>query len=230
MNWRRAFAVAATVMGLQFAGVQAKADGAIVVNSCNGAIIFPTGVTPQPLVMDRFGNLCGSGTGGTAQLSNSITNPTSVLTRPSDTNAYAQNDFLGSSVTAGSVVVPSFAIANSAGGASIPRVRLSTNKASGWDTVVLRVRLWTAAPTYTNGDNGAYAVATGGAGLIGVYDVTLSQFGDAASGQGSVGVGTAAFLKLAAGTSVFWDIQYTGSASLTPASGQTFTITPELVN
>ena len=170
--------------------------------------------------------------GGTVTASNSgiITNPTSVLTRPADTTSYSQNDLIASSTTAGSIVVPSFAIANAAGGAIIPRIRLTTNKTSGWDGVTLRVRLWSVAPTYTNGDNGAYAVATGGAGLLAQYDVTLQQFGDAASGNATPTVGTAAWIKLASGTAVYWDIQYLGTAALAPASSQTFTITAEAAN
>jgi hypothetical protein len=166
----------------------------------------------------------------TAGVSASITNPTSVLTRPADTSAYAQNDLIASSTTAGSVVVPSFAIANTAGGAAIHRLQLATNKTSGWDGVVLRVRLWTTAPTYTNGDNGAWAVATGAAGALGSFDITLAQYADGASGRGIPAVGTVIHVKLASGTSIFWDVQYTSAAALTPASGQTFTLTAEVVN
>lgn len=165
-----------------------------------------------------------------ASASAAITNPAAVLTRPANTTNYAQNNLVASSTTAGSVSVPSVAIANAAGGALIPRLRLATNKAAGWDTAVIRVRLWSAAPTYTNGDGGAYAVATGAAGFLAQFDVTLSQFGDGAIGAGAPGVGTAAAIKLASGTAIFWDLQYTGSAALTPASGQTFTLTAEVLN
>lgn len=166
-----------------------------------------------------------------AYVEGAITNPSSVLTRPANTTNYAQNNLIASNVTAGSVVVPSFSLANvTAANTSLPRVRLTTNKASGWDGVVIRVRLWSAAPTYTNGDGGAYAVATGGAGLLGVFDVTLSQFGDAATGMAGPSAGSAAWFKLPSGTAVFWDAQYTGSAALTPASGQTLTLIAETVN
>ena len=52
--------------------------------------------------------------------SGAITNPTSVLTRPANTTAYASGQLIASSTTAGSIVVRSFAIATSAGGANIP--------------------------------------------------------------------------------------------------------------
>lgn len=172
----------------------------------------------------------GSNLIGSVAASGAITNPTGTTTRPANTTNYAQNQLIASSTTAGSVSVSSVAIANSAGGALIPRVRLATNKASGWDATVIRVRLWSTAPTYTNGDGGAYAVATGAAGFLGQYDVTLTQYGDGAIGAGSPSVGNAAVIKLASGTSVFWDMQYISAAALTPASGQTFTLTAELLN
>jgi hypothetical protein len=157
-----------------------------------------------------------------------IANPTSTLTRPADTTAYAQNDLIASSATAGSVVVPSFAITG--GSAIIPRLRLFTNVTTGWDAAVIRVRLFTAAPTYTNGDNGAYARATGSDGLIARYDVTLTQQGDGAAGQAPPLDGGAAFVKLASGTAVYWDLQLVSAAGVTPISGQTFTVTAENVN
>jgi hypothetical protein len=156
-----------------------------------------------------------------------ILNPTSTLTRPNDATPYAQNDFIASSTTAGSVVVPSFSYSGNLG-VAIPRVRLTTNKTSAWDTVVLRVRLWAAAPTYTTGDNAAYTIATGAANLLGIYDVTLTQFADGATGFGVPTVGTAAWVRPSG--QIFWDLQYTAAPALTPAALQTFTLTAELTN
>lgn len=164
----------------------------------------------------------------TAVSSGAITNPTSVLTRPANTTAYTANKLIASSTTAGSVVVPSFAIATSAGGVIIPRVRLLSNVTTGWGGVNLQINLWSAAPTFTNGDNGAYAVATGNAGWLANFLVSLTQFGDGASGAGPLTGANEAVIKLASGTSIFWDLQILSAA--TPISGQTFTIIPELLN
>ncbi len=159
-----------------------------------------------------------------------LANPTSTLTRPADATAYDQNDLVASSATAGSVVVPSATVARVAAGSFLlRRCRLSTNKTSGWDGAALRVRFWTAAPTYANGDNGAYSVATGAAGYLGRMDVTLEQFSDGACGFGIPSVGSELAVKLASGQAVYWDLQYVGSASLTPASGQTVTLTAEAI-
>jgi len=155
------------------------------------------------------------------------TNPTSTLTRPANTTAYAANQLIASNVTAGSIVVPSFAIANAAGGAIIPRVRITTNATTGWGTT-LTLTLWSAAPTYTNGDGGTYAVATGGANRLAQFSCPLTQYGDAASGECQITVNNFAVVKLASGTSVFWDLQATAAA--TPISGQTFNVAAEVLN
>lgn len=185
--------------------------------------IGTVGVTALPVLPAGTNNIGSVNT----PAAGTITNPGNAITRPANTTNYAQNNLIASSVTAGSVVVSSFSLLNSGG--VIPRVRLFTNKTSGWDGVVIRVRLWQSAPTYTNGDGGAYAVATNAFGLLGAYDVTLSQFGDAATGIAAPNNGTAAWIKVP-GTAVFWDLQYLGSAALTPASGQTFTMVAEIAN
>jgi hypothetical protein len=164
----------------------------------------------------------------TSLSSGAITNPTSTLTRPANTTAYAANQLIASSTTAGSVVVPSFAIATTAGGAIIPRLRMRTNATTGWSAVNLSINLWSTAPTYTNGDGGAYAVATGSAGWLGNFLMILTQFGDGAVGAVALTSANELVLKLASGTSIFWDVQILGAA--TPISGQTFTITAELLN
>ena len=161
--------------------------------------------------------------------SGAITNPTSVLTRPANTTAYASGQLIASSTTAGSVVVPSFSIASAAGGAILPRIRIRASLSpSSWQGVNLSVNLWSAAPTYTNGDAQPYAVATGSATWLANYLVTLTQFGDGAVGAGPLTGANEMALKLASGTAVYWDLQVLNSA--TPAAGQTFTLIPELLN
>ncbi len=193
-----------------------------------GAPSYSTGQT-SPLSLDLAGNLRASVSGSVTSLSsNAITNPTSTLTRPANTTAYVANDLIGSSVTAGSVVSPVFAIASSGGGAILSSLILRTNATTGWDAVNLSINLWRAQPTYTNGDNGVYAVATGSANWIANVLVTLSQFGDGAVGRGSISNANEVALNLASGTSVFWDIQILTAA--TPISGQTFILTADLLN
>lgn len=164
-----------------------------------------------------------------------VGNPSSVLTRPANTTAYAQNDIIASSTTAASTAVPSVNAAR-AGQVSgtIIRVRLYTNVTTGWDASTFYVRLWTSAPTYTNGDNGAYAVATGAAYWLGTFSITLAQVADGAYGAGVPTVGNGIPWQSVANPSVvptvlYWDLQYTAAAGVTPTSGQTFTLVPEML-
>ena len=93
---------------------------------------------------------------------------------------------------------------------------------------MLSVNLWRAAPTYTNGDGGAYAVATGSASWLANFLITLTQLGDGAVGAGPLTGANELALKLASGASVFWDLQILTAA--TAGMGQTFTLIPEMLN
>lgn len=170
--------------------------------------------------------------GGT-QLSPTLTTPSgATLTRPANTTAYAGTtttpQLIASSTTAGSIAVPSFAIGTSGGYASIPRATLSTNATTGWGAVTLLINLWVAAPTYTNGDGGTYAVATGAASWRVQYSCTLVQYADGASCSMIPLVGNAPVLHPSSGTAIYWDIEIASSA--TPISGQTYTLVPEIWN
>lgn len=166
-----------------------------------------------------------------AALSPTITNPTSTLTLTATTTAYSANQLIASSATAGSVVVPSFNIANSGGGASIPRVRLTTNDATAtaWGGVQVEVDLWSAAPTFTNGDRGAFSPATGTASHLGTYICTMSaEYGDGAYAECAISPG-GALIKLASGASIFWTLQALSASGVTGAS-KVFTLTAEVGN
>lgn len=160
-----------------------------------------------------------------------LTTPTSVLTRPSDTNPYVQNDLLASSTTAGSIVVPSITAVRADGGSSaVRKLRLYTNKiTSGMATAQFRVELWSAAPTFTNGDNGAYAVATGAASWLAAFESNvMTQVGDGAYCALSPVVGSEVGFNLVSGTLVYWSLKEIDLTGFTPASGQTFTLVPEV--
>lgn len=202
-----------------------------------------TGLTmlsaPLPAGTNTLGNVginsplpAGTNLLGAVGSSQAMTAPSSVLTRPANTTAYAGSSttpqLIASSTTAGSVVVPSFAIGNSGGYAAIPRLTILTNATSGWGNVSLTVTLWTAAPTYSAGDGGTYAIATGNAYRRVSYTCTLTQAGDGASCQAGSTVGTAPVIHPASGATVYWDIQIASAA--TPISGQTFTVIPEIWN
>ena len=101
----------------------------------------------------------------TATSSAAITNPTATLTLSSTTTAYAANQLMCSSATAATcntaLAASHFAIANSAGGAYIPRLRLQiadTTSTGPYNGTIIQIDLWSAAPTFTNGDRGAYLI------------------------------------------------------------------------
>lgn len=176
----------------------------------------------------------GGGGGGGGSLSSSITNPTSTLTLPATTTQYAATQLIANSATAGSVVNPSFAIANSAGGAGITRLRLSTNDttSTSWIGQSVQVDLWTSAPTWTNGDRGVWLPATGSASHLATYICAFPSpiWGDGLATECTISAGNFAGVKLASGTSVFWSLKaLTGSAGVTGAS-KVFTLTAEALN
>lgn len=162
-------------------------------------------------------------------ISNTLTWQSSSFTRPANTTAYAQNQLIASSTTAGTIIVPSFRIATSAAGACFQRIRLFTNVTTGWDTATFAIRFWYTAPTYTNGDGGAYLPATGAAQFLGTFVAGITQYGDGASGEG-VPVNLNPVCVPGNNTNIFWDIQYSGSAARTPISGQTFTLIADTMN
>lgn len=155
-----------------------------------------------------------------------ITNPASVCIRPNDTTAYAQGDLIASATGVTALAVPTIAVPL---GLSISRIRLYTSITAAWDGVTIRVRLWSAAPTYANGDNGAYSVTTGALAELALFDATLTQYTDGATGFGVPSVGSAVIAAIALPPVTFWDMQYLGTAALTPIARQNFIIIPEIV-
>lgn len=150
----------------------------------------------------------------------------STLTRPANTTAYAQNDLIADNTTAGSIVVPSLKVPRN--GMIMRRVRLHTDKTSGMGSFAGLIEFWTAAPTFTNGDNGAYAVATGADNWIGVVTTaTMTQVADGAYAAGSAPT-TGDEILLRSGD-LYWSLKESDSSGFTPASGQTFTLYAELI-
>lgn len=150
----------------------------------------------------------------------------STLTRPANTTAYAQNDLIADNTTAGNIVVPSLTIPRN--GMFLRRIRLHTDKTSGMGSFEGFIEFWTSAPTFTNGDNGAYAVATGAANWIGAVTTdAMTQVADGAYvAAAAPTAGTEMLLRSGA---LYWTLKENDSTGFTPASGQTFTLHAELI-
>lgn len=168
-----------------------------------------------------------------ASVSGVSTNPTSTLTMTSATTAYTSGQLIATSATAGSVVVPSFAIANSAGGAAIYRVRLDTNDttSTAWGGQTINMDLWTTAPTFTNGDRGTYSPATGTGAHLALFVCSVSsEYGDGAYAECIPSQGAAfALVKLGSGTAIYWTMTASTGSGVTGAS-KVWTATPEVGN
>ncbi len=160
----------------------------------------------------------------------SAANPTSTLQMTSGTSAYTTGQLIASSGTAGSIVVPSLVLPNTT--AVISRVRLTNNDttSTAWPAKVVTVDLWSAAPTFTNGDRAAFLPATGTAGHLAAFTCTMSaEYGDGVYAECplATGSGTVAELKLASST-IYWTLSTTGSG--TTGASKVFTLTAEVQN
>jgi hypothetical protein len=113
------------------------------------------------------------------EVASAIGNPTSTLSLTSSTTAYSAAQLVANNATAGSVTVPSFALPSNNVDALIPRLRLSINDSTStaWGSVGVQIDLWSAAPTFSNGDRGTFAIATGSASHLGAYTGVFSAVG-----------------------------------------------------
>ena len=98
--------------------------------------------------------------------------PAPRMTRPADTTAYASGDLVANSTTAGSVVPLVFTGGGTPMRAQRIIMRTSNNTVTNKN---YQLFLFSAAPTVTNGDNGAFAVSAADHGrLIGVFGSTVA--------------------------------------------------------
>lgn len=159
-----------------------------------------------------------------------VTAPT--LTRPNDTTAYASGDLIANSTTAGSVTPLDFNN-ETAAPAWLHRVVMNSSNATVTNKSY-RLFLFGAAPTVSNGDNGAFVVtaANGARQFIGVLGST------AAISTGAGGVSQNVFTPLdSSGTFLrhypmavpgrFWGL-LVAMAAYTPTAQETFRVTAEL--
>jgi len=162
--------------------------------------------------------------------------PPSLLTSGTATSLSA-GQLIASSTTAASIVVPYFSLPNAGGGAIVPKLLLWTSATSGWSGLSVQIDTWASAPTFTNGDGGTYAVATGSAAYLGSYNCTfggvqgsanLGQAGDGAYAECVPSSGVVNVPRLpgsAASTSpVYWSMVSLSTATKT--AGATFIVRP----
>ena len=155
-----------------------------------------------------------------------IANPFSILTLTSATTAYSANQLIANSATAGQVTVPVVILPKPT--TFIPRVRLSSNDATttAWPAQTIQIDLWSSAPTFTNGDRAAFAVATGSANHLGAYTCIMSASnGDGYYAECGPAVGSAPAYALNT-SSLYWTAQAITGSGVTGAT-KTLTLTIE---
>jgi hypothetical protein len=103
------------------------------------------------------------------------------FTRPADTTSYASGDLVANSTTAGSVVPVQLQNAGRTGADRLGGRILSARilKSTATQTAAsFRVHFFSVLPSFTNGDNGAFAIADAALpGYLGAIDVDLATSG-----------------------------------------------------
>lgn len=152
------------------------------------------------------------------------------FSRVANTTQYAQNELVGNSATAADVEPMSWSLKRLGGSGTIKGVRLYKSQ-NTTTAAIFDVFLFTGDPgTPTNGDNGAFGIASAVAALAKV-SIDMSS--------GAIAGGTTGCFKRSADlnigvdvanlSGVLYGLLSTGtSGTYTPASGETFTVTLEI--
>lgn len=181
-----------------------------------------------PLTCPTGGGTCtgtGGGGGGGAATQSGVWQVTPTLTTvstlslTSTTTAYTAGQLVASSATAGSIVNPSFTMPTLGG--AIPRLRVQTTDttSTAWASASIQIDLWSAAPTWTNGDHGTWLPATGSASHIASYSCSFPSavWGDGLAAECTINQGSYASVKEAS-TTIYWSVQTASGSGVLGAS------------
>lgn len=157
-----------------------------------------------------------------------IITPYYSFARPANTTQYTSGDLVADNATAASVTPLSWSIQGTGGSGIIRAVRLYKS-ATSVTAASFRVFLFTATPgTPTNGDNGAFGVASASDHLDTVaIDLSSGSLAGGTTGAHKRSAATAIGFRLPTTTTKLYglmDVQGT----YTPASGETFRVTLEI--
>lgn len=154
----------------------------------------------------------------------------SSLALTAGTAPYSAGQLIANSSSALSVTNPFFILPP--GGAAISGLRLSTNDetSTAWGGQTIQVDLWSASPTWQNGDRGAWFPATGTAAHLGSFTCNMSaEYGDGAYAECAPNVGNFGLAKLPGATQIYWSLEAVTGSGATGAA-RIFTLTAELLN
>ena len=169
------------------------------------------------------------GIGGAGIPVGAIANPSSSFSVPNSAATYAVGDLIANSATAGSVTPLTFAgVARAAAGAaSIIKARLSKT-GTGTTGAAFILHLYSASPTPSNGDDGAW-LTNQAANYLGAFEFSLANmrvFTDGVSCNGITLTGYPVTVDLSSGTTIYGLLEARGAYVRTAA--ETFTVTLEV--
>ena len=158
----------------------------------------------------------------------------SSITLPNNTSSYAAGNIIGNSGTPASVTPPSFVMPIPAQGAYLSHAILLSNDTTttGWPGQTVTINLYTANFTVTNGDRGAFQVATGSGSYNGSMTCTFGAVqGDGVQADCVPASGAYIILHPAANQTEYWEaIATTGTGAVGSGASNKITFIPELSN
>lgn len=168
------------------------------------------------------------GIGGAGIPVGAIANPSASFSVPNSPTTYAIGDLIANSATAGSVVPMEWTITRvAAGAASIIKMRMSKT-GTGIVGAAFEVDVFSASPTVTNGDDGAY-LPNQAATCLGTFQFfagNMRVHSDGVSCNGVTASGYPITVDLPSGSKVYGLVRAAGAYVRT--AGETFTFIPEV--
>ncbi|WP_174274124.1 hypothetical protein [Sphingomonas bacterium] len=149
------------------------------------------------------------------------------FTTPVGTTAYASGNLIANAAAAASVTPLGWTACRAAGGTGmVRRLRLKTGD-TGFAGATVRVHLHQLAPSFANGDHGAWL--TSESNYLGALDVTFDRsFSDAVKGIGTPNAGSEINFDCASGSqSVYGEIEARGP--ITPQGAKAITAVIEVL-
>lgn len=169
-------------------------------------------------------SVAGGGDEHIGQVGGNTARVSASFNRPANTTPYASGQLVANNVTNTSVTPMEFPVSRAAGlGGMIRRARIRKNNA-GITNANFRLHLYSVAPTPANGDGGTWSTNQA-ANYIGAIDVSVGTiFTDGAAGNGVPNVGS----EINFTSDVVYGLLEARGA-YTPASGETFTVSLEVL-
>lgn len=203
-------------------GAAVPSSGSYTAFNVAGNLVGVSASNPLPVTGASGGPVTQSTGGGTANtwtVGGVISNPTATFTTTGSTAAWASNQLIANSATAGSVVPLTFTNACRVvgGSGSIRRAQIQVASDTGFAGQSLVLALYTSAPTFANGDRATWL--TNYSGFIGTIAVTLSQhFSDYEQGVGTPVNGSDINFTCSGGSTTIYGAVIS-AGTLTPPSG-----------